>query len=123
MRCLETGPAIVLFNMSNEGNLHAIRAEALRLMKQAAKHKKDTEMVLGVLDADAGGEVTVLVISLQIQVPKIPGQDTSQFQELHWKAANKRKAIHVRCNAEHVSTVQNLFEVTKTQKMVKALLG
>ena len=44
LRCLETAPAMVLFNISNEGNLHAIRAEALRLM--AAKHKKDTEMAL-----------------------------------------------------------------------------
>ena len=123
LRCLETGPAIVLFNMSNEGNINTIRAEAHRLMKQATKHKKGTEMALGVSDADAGGEGTVPAISLQIQVPKIPGQDTSQFQEWHWKDANKRKAIHVRCNAEDVSTVQNLFEVAKAQKMVEALWG
>ena len=81
LRCLETAPAMVLFNISNEGNLHVIRAEALRLMKQAAKHEKDTEMALDGSDADAGGEVLVPDISLQIQVPKIPGQDTSQFQE------------------------------------------
>ena len=113
LRCLETGPAMVLFNMSNEDKLHAIRTEALRLMKQAAKHKKDMEMALDVSDVDADGEVTVPAISLQIQVPNIPGQDTSQFQELHWKDANKHKAIHIRCNVDKVSTVQTLLEATK----------
>ena len=47
------------------------------------------------------------------QVPKIPGQDTSQFQEWHWKDANKCKAIHIRFNAENVSTMQTLLEVAK----------
>ena len=57
--------------------------------------------------------MSVSDISLQIQVPKIPGQDTSQFQEWHWKDANKRKAIHIRCNVEEVGTVQTLLEVAK----------
>ena len=54
LRCLETASAMVLFNISNEGNLHAIRAEALRLMKRAAKHKKDMQTALDGSDADAG---------------------------------------------------------------------
>ena len=68
LRCLETAPVMVLFNISNEGNRHAIRAEAVRLMKWPARHEKDMEM-----DVDNGGEVSVPDISLQIQVPKIPG--------------------------------------------------
>ena len=88
--------------------VHAIRAEAFRLMKWAARHEKDMEM-----DVDTGGKVLVPDISLQIQVPKIPGQDTSQFQEWHWKDTNKRKAIHIRCNVEGVRTVQTLLEVAK----------
>ena len=39
LRCLETAPAMVLFTISNEGNRHAIRAEAVRLMKWAARHE------------------------------------------------------------------------------------
>ena len=50
MRCLETAPAMVLFNVYNEGNLNGIRAEAVRLMKGAARHEKDVEM-----NIDAGG--------------------------------------------------------------------
>ena len=45
---------MVLFNISNKGNLNAIRAEALRLMKRAAKHKKDMQTALDGSDADAG---------------------------------------------------------------------
>ena len=40
--CLETAPAMVLFNIYNEGNLNDIRAEAVRLMKMAARHEKAT---------------------------------------------------------------------------------
>ena len=68
------------------------------------------------MDVDNGGEVSVPDISLQIQVPKIPGQDTSQFQEWHWKDANKRKAIRIRCNVDEVSTVQTLLEAAKDKK-------
>ena len=60
LRCLETAPAMVLFNISNKGNRHAIRAEAIRLMKWTARHEKDIEM-----GVDNGGEVSVLDISLQ----------------------------------------------------------
>ena len=63
LRCLETA---------------AIRAEAIRLMKLAARQEKDTDM-----EVDIGGDKSVPDISLQIQVPKIPGQDTSQFQKWH----------------------------------------
>ena len=55
------------------------------------------------MEVDNGGDVLVPDISLQIQVPKIPGQDRSQFQEWHWKDANKRKAIHIKCNVDNLS--------------------
>ena len=104
LRCLETAPTMVLFNIYNEGNLNGIRAEAVRLMKMAASHEKVVEM-----DIDAGEEVLVPDISLQIQVLKIPGQDISKFQDWHWKDANKRKAVHIRCNVEEVGRVQALL--------------
>ena len=65
---------------------------------------------------------TLTDISLQIHVPKIPGQDTSQFQEWHWKDVNKHKAIHIKCNVDDVSRVQTLLEAAK-YKMVEALWG
>ena len=74
----------------------------------AARHEKAIEM-----DIDAGEEVLVPEISLQIQVPKIPGQDTSKFQDWHWKDANKRKAVHIRCDVNEVGRVQSLLEVAK----------
>ena len=123
LQCLETGPAMVFYNMYNEGNLNTIRAEAHRLMKQVAKHKKGTEMTLDTTDADAGGDVNVPAITLSIKVPKIPGLGTSQFKDWHWKDANKRKAIHVMCNVEEVSTVQTLFEVSKAQKNGRFFFG
>ena len=83
-------------------------------MKRAARHEKDVEM-----DIDAGGELLVPGILLQIQVPKIPGQDTSKFQDWHWRDANKRKTVHIRCNVEEVGRVQSLLEVAKDKKWWK----
>ena len=53
--------------------------KATKLTKQAANHKKDTEMALETKDADAGGDLIVPEITLRIQVPKIPGLDTSHL--------------------------------------------
>ena len=112
---------MVFYSTSNRDNLNTIGAEAHKLMNQAAKHKKDTEIALETKDADAGGDWTVSAITFRIQVPKTPGFDTSQFQDWRWKDANKRKAIHVMCNLEEINTVQTLFKVTKTQKMGDSL--
>ena len=80
-------------------------------------------MALETTDANAFGAWTAPMVMRRVQVPKIPGLDTSKFQDWHWKDAKKRKAIHVMCDIEEIRAVQALFEVAKAQKMVETLWG
>jgi hypothetical protein len=52
-------------------------------------------------------------------VPKIPGLDTSQFQDWHWIDANKQKAVHFLWDKKDVKRVQALIQITKDNKLVE----
>ena len=56
-------------------------------------------------------------------VPKVPGQDTSQYSYRHWKEAEKRKALHLECASEDMKQLQTLADVAKCRDLVKTLRG
>ena len=54
---------------------------------------------------------------------KVPGQDTSQYSNWHWKEAEKRKALHLECASEDMKQVQALADVAKRRDFVKIFWG
>ena len=56
-------------------------------------------------------------------VPNVPGQDTSQYSNWHWKEAEKRKALHLECASKDMKQVQALVDVAKGSDLVKTFLG
>ena len=54
-------------------------------------------------------------------VPKVPGQDTSQYSNWHWKDTEKRKALHLECASEDMKQVQALADVAKCRDLVSYL--
>ena len=53
----------------------------------------------------------------------MPGQDTSQYSNWHWKEAEKRKALHLECASEDMKQVQALADVAKYRYLVKTFWG
>ena len=56
-------------------------------------------------------------------VPKVPGQDTSQYLNWLWKEAEKRKELHLECASEDMKQVQALADVAKRRDLVKTSWG
>ena len=56
-------------------------------------------------------------------VPKVPGQDTSQYSNWHWKETEKRRALHLECASEDMKKVQALADVAKCRDLVKTFWG
>ena len=52
-------------------------------------------------------------IELHLQVPKLPGQDTSHFNKLEWRVQNNRKAYHVECDKRFAMGVKRLTQLAK----------
>ena len=56
-------------------------------------------------------------------VPKVPGKDTSQYSNWHWKEAEKLKAFHLECASKDMKQVQALADVAKRRDLVKTFWG
>ena len=56
-------------------------------------------------------------------MPKVSGQDTSMYNDWHWRDANMRKAIHIECAEENVNHLQTLVEIAKRRNLIAAKWG
>ena len=56
-------------------------------------------------------------------VPKVPGQDTSQYSNWHWKETEKCKTLHLECASEDMKQVQALAGISKCRDLVKTFWG
>jgi hypothetical protein len=62
-------------------------------------------------------------MSTRILMLKVPGQDTSMYDDWHWRDSNKRKAIHIECTEEDVNHLQTLVEIAKRRNLITAMWG
>ena len=62
-------------------------------------------------------------MSTRIQVPKIPGMDTSQYVDWDWRDGNKRKAFHIEVARPRVKQIQQLFDIAKRRNMIATFWG
>ena len=69
------------------------------------------------------GDKEVPMMTTRLQNPKVPGQDTSVFEDWHWRDKNKRKAIHIECAADLVKHLQRLVEIAKRRNVVAMIWG
>ena len=115
--CFETETAVVAYYMHNAGSDRAIIAEATKLLTVARQlaEKKDNDFPYA--------NLSVPMMVIRSQVPKIPGLDTMVYANWHWTDGNKRKAFHFECAQSEVKQLQTLIEVAKKMKIVEAFWG
>ena len=105
--------------MHNGGNHNTIIKEAGKFLKEA----RDLEQK----EANEGdfpyGQLKIPMMVICSIVPKVPGQDTSQYSNWHWKETEKRKALHLECASEDMKQVQALADVAKCRNLVKTFWG
>ena len=90
--------------MHNGGNHNTIIKEAGKFLKEA----RDIEQK----EANEGefpyGQLVIPVTFIRSIIPKVPGQDMSQYSNWHWKEAGKRNSLHLECAIKDIKQVQAL---------------
>ena len=117
--CFDTQTVLVVYIMLNVRNHNTIIKEAGKFLKVA----RDIEQK----EANEGkfpyGQLEIPMMVICSIVPKVPGQDTSQYSKWHWKETEKRKALHLECASEDMKQVQALADVAKCRDLVKTFWG
>ena len=94
--CFDMQTVLVAYMIHNRGNHNTIIKEAGQFLKEA----RDLEQK----EANEGefpyGQLEIAMIVIRNIVPKVPGQDTSQYSNWHWKETEKRKALNLKCASE-----------------------
>ena len=62
-------------------------------------------------------------IELRQQNPKLPGQDTSHYNKLSWKAQASRKVLHVECDSRYSKEIKHLAQIAKDANILKSMWG
>ena len=119
LECFESETAIVIYNLLHDGSTSTLLKEARRFLNEAKKAEEE-EAIDGQFQF-AGKAVPAM--TMRLGVPKIPGLDTSQFNEWDWRDANKRKALHFECAKADVAHVQELVRIAKARNLVELYWG
>ena len=56
-------------------------------------------------------------------IPKLPGQDTQQFNNWPWKIQTNRKVLHLEVDKRETKLIEKLIEVTKEKKYFEEMRG
>jgi hypothetical protein len=67
--------------------------------------------------------IDVPEFTLQVQMPKITGQNTQQFQGWTWRQQNLRKTLHIIAESDRCKYVQELFSYAKDFGYLTRYLG
>ena len=105
--------------MHNGGNHNTIIKEAGKFLKEARdlEQKEANELEFAYV------QLEILMMVIHSIVTKVPGQDTSQYSNWHWKETEKRKALYLECDSEDIKQVQALSDVVKCRDLVKTFWG
>jgi hypothetical protein len=110
-----TKPAVTLYHVRSNANFSTLVPELRRMLAETRdKAMEEVEDFFG---------VDVPEFTLQVQMPKITGQNTQQFQGWTWRQQNLRKTIHVIAESDRVKYMQELFSYAKDFGHLTQYLG
>jgi hypothetical protein len=104
---------LALFNMYTGTNKKMIMAELRSILYQAIQQIRD-----GDKDDPLATIQKLPPMDLRLQVPKLPGQDVSNFNKLSYKQQASRKVLHVECDKQHAETIKTLIQYVKEALIV-----
>lgn len=109
-------PAMMLYHVRNNSIFSTLAPELKRMMEETRdKAMEEVEEFFGV------GEVPEF--TLNVQMPKISGQNTQQFQGWSWGQQNWCKTIHVVAESDKIQYMQELFSYAKELGFLTRYLG
>ncbi len=72
---------------------------------------------------DLPSNSTLPAMELRLQNPKLPGQDTTHFDKLSWRAQANQKAFHVECDCRFAANIKKLTQLAKEANLATKMWG
>jgi len=111
-----TKPAVTLFHVRSNASFSTLVPELRRMLEETR------DKALEVVD-DFYGVGEVPEFTLNVQVPKVTGQNTQQFSKWNWRQNNLRKTLHIITESEKVPYMQELYSYAKDLGILTKFLG
>ena len=113
----QTETPVAIYRMFNMAHHSTIVAELTLILYQA----RDAEAAA---DSDFAFHSTpVPHMGVRLNVPKIPGQDTSVFNDWPRKLKDGRRVIHIECSQADSPIIKRLVAIAKERDLVSPLWG
>jgi hypothetical protein len=81
-----------------------------------------TEFFWDAADLPTNSTLPTLELCLLLN-PKTPGQDTSHYNKLSWRAQANRKIYHVECDRGYATEIKRLAQFPKESNLVSEIWG
>ena len=117
IKSFQTETPIALYHLLNTGHQDTILLELKGILEDA----RDREVEADMFYQWAGHDIPDL--GMRLNVPKIPGQDTTAFKGWPRRLQWFRKVLHVECDSNAVPMIQDLVAAAKRRGMFKPVWG
>ncbi len=115
---------LCLFNIFTATNKKTVLAELCQILSTAQELAQDSNATEFFWDAEELPKHSTLpALELRLMNPKTPGQDTSQYQKLSWRAQANGKVHHVECDRRYATNIKRLMQFAKVNKLVSEMWG
>jgi hypothetical protein len=124
LQTFESKTILCLFNVfTSTPKKYVLREfrEILTAAQEMAQEMDPSEFFWDPLDLPSNSSIPAL--ELHLINPKLPGQDTSQYNKLSWRAQANRKAYHVECDRRFATDIKRLAQLAKDSNYVSEMWG
>ncbi len=113
-----------LFNIFTSTNKKILLAELQEIHMEAQSRVQEQDATdFWWSSEDTGPKSTLPAFELCLINPKLPGQDTSHFNNLSWWVQANRKVYHVECDRRFSKDIQRLMHYAKELDLVTKYWG
>ena len=113
----KTETPVAIYHLLNSGHQRTITVELAQILTQARDAEEEVK------SAYEWGGKDIPVFGLRLNVPKIPGQDTSVFYSWPKRIQWHRKTLHLECDVKDSKMMQDLVAVTKRRNLIFPVWG
>ena len=108
----------VLYKIYNQGHWPSVIRELTTILGKAKEATRKDENLEEEYEARP-----IPPMTFWKKVPKLPDQDTSQFNNFPWKIQANRKVLHLKVDKGETKIIEKLIEVAKEKKYFEGMWG
>ena len=126
LQTFESETILCLFNVFTSTPKKTILFEFQEILEEAlvmASELEPAEFHFDLSDRPSTNKSNLPAIELRQMNPKTPGQDTSHYNKLSWKALACRKVYHVECDSRYLMQIKRLAQLAKDDGLFAKMWG